>query len=662
MKSIIYFLGLLFLLEIPNCLAGGHSWNYEHPSEWGGICNTEGRTHRQSPIDIKELVSFKPHPFRFKNYDLINTTQINNGHSYKVALHPKRQEKTEQEEDETFRPEVSGGGLPGTYVLDSFHFHWGSNARKGSEHLLEGCAFAGEMHLVHYKKEYGSVGEALKHGDGLAVLGMWLTPSHGKSLHTHFDLKESTAKADYTFMPASVPLPGACKYTDEEHELSSLHWFDNIMPDEKAQEQEKESLVHLRQMLPVDVERFYRYEGSLTTPPCTENVLWTVFATPVSVPVEFLSGLRQMKVPDDPTHSLSDNFRPPQSLSGRSVYYSGEMTDKRINCDHEQNLLESCHAFPVMKLRLEQEVRDELGEDIRQCPAKHLPSPINLYLSEAEPTLSPPLTWQRIGSCKGVKIINDGQTPKALYPTRSPEWQLTGSDLADAYYLAGIQLKWGSEHHLGGLSFPLEVQLVHYSSKYMDILEALDKKGELVVVSKFFQEPIDLDISTDQSQTNPEGDNKQLASIIYAMEHAAQKPLGHMEVRSPDISLLMGDTSTYYEYRGAFESLTNTDCSSVAKWMVIRQTGQISKSQIKSLHEMRDSYGYQIGSNKRSIASTSTAKIYLRVSNNALKHEFDMMREKRSSLRSSPRSSASNLSSLSVPLILLLIYVIQGHY
>ena len=34
-----------------------------------------------------------------------------------------------------------------------------------------------EMHLVHYKKTYGSLGEAIKHKDGLTVLGIFFTIS-----------------------------------------------------------------------------------------------------------------------------------------------------------------------------------------------------------------------------------------------------------------------------------------------------------------------------------------------------------------------------------------------------------------------------------------------------------------------------------------------------
>ena len=39
--------------------------------------------------------------------------------------------------------------------------------------------------------------------------------------------------------------------------------------------------VNFFRLLPCDKREFYRYQGSLTTPPCSEIVTWTVFRNPL---------------------------------------------------------------------------------------------------------------------------------------------------------------------------------------------------------------------------------------------------------------------------------------------------------------------------------------------------------------------------------------------
>lgn len=43
------------------------------------------------------------------------------------------------------------------------------------------------------------------------------------------------------------------------------------------------SSLDVRSMLPENLNHFFRYQGSLTTPPCYESILWTVFDTPITL-------------------------------------------------------------------------------------------------------------------------------------------------------------------------------------------------------------------------------------------------------------------------------------------------------------------------------------------------------------------------------------------
>ncbi|KAL0404875.1 UNVERIFIED_CONTAM: Alpha carbonic anhydrase 7 [Sesamum radiatum] len=61
--------------------------------------------------------------------------------------------------------------------------------------------------------------------------------------------------------------------------------------------------------------KYYRYNGSLTTPPCSENVIWTVFKEVKTVSREQIQALK------DAVHDgNTGNARPIQPTNGRTVY------------------------------------------------------------------------------------------------------------------------------------------------------------------------------------------------------------------------------------------------------------------------------------------------------------------------------------------------------
>ncbi|MGE5146018.1 MAG: carbonic anhydrase [Candidatus Eiseniibacteriota bacterium] len=110
------------------------------------------------------------------------------------------------------------------YDLLQFHFH------HPSEHLLSGKAFDMELHFVH-RNEAGR----------LAVLGVFIQP-------------------------------GATNY--------ALEPIWTAMPSEAGPAREAGTTIRPAALLPT-ARGYFRYAGSLTTPPCSEGVLWTVFKDPI---------------------------------------------------------------------------------------------------------------------------------------------------------------------------------------------------------------------------------------------------------------------------------------------------------------------------------------------------------------------------------------------
>jgi len=113
-----------------------------------------------------------------------------------------------------------------SYALTQFHFH------HPSEHLFDGKVFAMEAHFVHAAAD-----------GGLAVVGVFMAPGRANAA---FNKIVST-------MPAEE---GPSVLADPAIDPNGL------LPTRRA---------------------YYRYAGSLTTPPCSETVDWLVLADPIEV-------------------------------------------------------------------------------------------------------------------------------------------------------------------------------------------------------------------------------------------------------------------------------------------------------------------------------------------------------------------------------------------
>ncbi|MCI5140432.1 MAG: carbonic anhydrase [Candidatus Electrothrix sp. ATG1] len=141
-----------------------------------------------------------------------------------------------------------------TFVLKQFHFH------TPSENVINGESFPMEAHFVHADND-----------GNLAVIAVMYTLGE----------ENAELKKIWQQMPAEA---------DKKAGMASQVRADHLMPEDKE---------------------YYRFNGPLTTPPCTEGVLWLVMKNPVSVSEAQVKQLAEaLKHP---------NNRPVQPINARSV-------------------------------------------------------------------------------------------------------------------------------------------------------------------------------------------------------------------------------------------------------------------------------------------------------------------------------------------------------
>jgi len=158
----------------------------------------------------------------------------------------------------------------GDYIAKSLHFHF------PSEHAVDGVLAAGEMHIVHQRSDATGT-------DGLAVIGILLRDSN------------------------LLGQPGPVGFFDR------LGFSTKLPVDGETVILGADAILDIGAIFAPQLGgSYWHYEGSLTTPPCSETVHWYLMQTPAGINKAMVSNFKSL-------FPSPANNRPVQELNGRAI-------------------------------------------------------------------------------------------------------------------------------------------------------------------------------------------------------------------------------------------------------------------------------------------------------------------------------------------------------
>jgi len=240
-------------------------WGYsghEGPDNWASLSgdNFACTGKNQSPINLTGFIEAELTPITF-NYQIGGHEIINNGHTIQVNY------------EQGSRIELDGQ----TFDLLQVHFH------APSENHINGQSYPVEAHFVH----------ASKQGDLAVVAVMYQEGTPKTVLEVHTD--EFRDKVVVAVM------------SPQDKMLEDL-W--QVMPTSSGAKHVLKNRVNVDKLLPQHRD-YYRFNGSLTTPPCSEGVRWLVMKEVVTISQQQISTFEAVL--------LEPNNRPLQPVNARPV-------------------------------------------------------------------------------------------------------------------------------------------------------------------------------------------------------------------------------------------------------------------------------------------------------------------------------------------------------
>ncbi|KAK7167894.1 hypothetical protein R3I94_002074 [Phoxinus phoxinus] len=261
------------------------------PSFWG-LVNTAWNLcaigKRQSPVNIEtSRMIFDPflNPLRLNaGQHKVSGTMYNTGRH--VSLRP----------DKSHLVNISGGPLSYSYRLEEIRLHFGSEDSRGSEHLLNGQAFPGEVQLIHYNQDlYLNYSDAARSPNGIAVVSIFMKISEPTNVFLNRMLSRETITR--------------ITYKHDAYLLMGLN-IEELYP---------------------ETSRFITYEGSITIPPCLETATWILMNRPIYISQIEMQSLRLLSQnqPSQIFLSMGDNMRPTQPLHQRCIRTNINFSQRR---------------------------------------------------------------------------------------------------------------------------------------------------------------------------------------------------------------------------------------------------------------------------------------------------------------------------------------------
>jgi carbonic anhydrase len=256
-------------------------WYAHHP-----ICH-DGQ--RQSPIDINMSAASTIgddnflHRVSWKPVDKLSVS--NNGHALQVSTNQLG-----------YTTLIGDNGFPDYYQILQFHLHM------PSEHMINGHQAAAELHVVHAAQE-----NTWKYNfSNLLVAGFMFDIVEGREdqespLLSELFLPDGVEDIDPKVVPESV---------DDVLRLGRQEACN--MSTGTCTKELRRPLDLMRHLGPALQDRFYRYDGSLTTPPCAEAVKWFVFGKRLPMTTRQWKAFKALY--DNPS-----NNRPIQPTYGRKI-------------------------------------------------------------------------------------------------------------------------------------------------------------------------------------------------------------------------------------------------------------------------------------------------------------------------------------------------------